>query len=227
MAHRPSVPRLKTRAIRDGPSGRPRPRPGHQVPASIVRRRGRRGASVAHAARPHRCWPRPGPGLNRSLASCGRLHPSQANLTTADDGRAGSASRSGPSRVDPAGPSRFGRRPRAAGGPNGYLPPHAEPAQFDPDPGPCLRRWGLRHRPMSRVRAGVAVEAACFLVRKHESGGAGDVRLLTATPPSPPPGNEPGPGGRCLTSAAKGAGNHARADAVRRDRARDQQVVIG
>ena len=45
---------------------------------------------------------------------------------------------------------------------------------------------------------GDAVEAACFLVRKHEetqSGGEGGVRLLTATPPSPPPGNEPGPGG--------------------------------
>ena len=49
--------------------------------------------------------------------------------------------------------------------------------------------------PLKLVRAGVAVEATCFLVRKHESCGAGDVRLLTATPPSPPPGNEPGPGG--------------------------------
>ena len=46
-----------------------------------------------------------------------------------------------------------------------------------------------------RVRAGVAVEAAFFLVRKYKSGGAGDVRLLTATPPSQPPGNEPGHGG--------------------------------
>ena len=79
-------------------------------------------------------------------------------------------------------------------------------AGTEPDPGPCLRRWGLRHRPMSRVRAGVAVEAACFLVRKHESGGAGDVRLLTATPPSPPPGNEPGPGGEVPNLGGKRGG---------------------
>ena len=81
---------------------------------------------------------------------------------------------------------------------------------------------------LSRIRAGVAVEAACFLVRKYKSGCAGDVRLLTATPPSPPPGNEPGPGVEVPNLGGKrGAGNHARADAVRRDRARDQQVVIG
>ena len=77
-------------------------------------------------------------------ASCDRLHPSQADLTTGDAGRAGSASRSCPSRDDPAGPNRSGRRPLAADGPNGHPPPHAEPAQFDPDPGPRLRRWGLR-----------------------------------------------------------------------------------
>ena len=77
-----------------------------------------------------------------------------------------------------------------------------------------------------RVRAGVAVEVACFLVRKHESGGAGNVRLLTATPPSSPPDNEPGSGGEVPNLGGKrGVGNHARADAVRRDRARDQQVI--
>ena len=53
---------------------------------------------------------------------------------------------------------------------------------------------------------GDAVEAACFLVRKHESGGAGDVRLLTATPPSPPPGNEPGPGGEVPNLGGKRGG---------------------
>ena len=158
VAHRPSVPRLRTRAIRAGPSGRPRPLPCRQVPAPIVRRRGRRGASVAHAARPHRCWP--GPGLKRSLASCDRLHPSQADLTTGDDGRAGSASISYPSQDDSAGPNRSGR-PRAAGGPNGHPPPHAEPAQFDPDPGPRLRRWGLRALVKETVCLGVRVARAC------------------------------------------------------------------
>ena len=74
------------------------------------------------------------------------------------------------------------------------------------------------------------MEAARILERKHKSGGAGDVQLLTATPPSPPPGNEPGPEGEVPNLGGKEprrVGNHARANAVRRDRARDQQVFIG
>ena len=59
---------------------------------------------------------------------------------------------------------------------------------------------------VSRVRAGVAVEAARFLVRKYKYGGAGDVRLLTATPPSPPPVNEPGQGMEVPNLGGKGEG---------------------
>ena len=36
-------------------------------------------------------------------------------------------------------------------------PPHHQPALSEPDPGPCLRLWGLLHRPLRRA----SVSQAC------------------------------------------------------------------
>ena len=47
VAHRPSVPRLRTQAIRAGPSAPASTSAGYQVPAPIVRRQRRHRASVA------------------------------------------------------------------------------------------------------------------------------------------------------------------------------------
>ena len=92
---------------------------------------------------------------------------------------------------------------------------HASGLPFAPSARSSTSPWhasGLPFAPsfrsLCRVRAGVAMEVALFLVRKYKSSGAGDVRLLTATPPSPPPGEMPNLCGK------RGAGNHARADTV-------------
>ena len=51
------------------------------------------------------------------------------------------------------------RQPPPARDSDGRPPPHHQPARSEPDPGPCLRLWGLRHRAMSWSATGPCATA--------------------------------------------------------------------
>ena len=78
-------------------------------------------------------------------------------------------------------------RPPPAGDSDERPPPHSKPARSEPDPGPCLRLWGLRHRPESGS-GGEAVEAIADLLSIARSRSWRRLRRSDGFPAAVAPG---------------------------------------